>query len=220
MYTALIHRPGCLPDATDPLPEFVTPAEAWRYLADERALEEDQHADHPHATATTESSGCSATHHHLTQLADRQAPSPDWDGTGTVHGPTPGHDSPHDLGWCYTVLPIIEPAQTPGHDHTGHDANGDLASGPDRCPHCGAPSHCDETIGDYQHDDSDGGDCFLIRRHTPCRCSTVGARPGSDKEPQGPDPSPHTSHAASAAPCLASARSASVHRDRRGGAGA
>lgn len=43
------------------------------------------------------------------------------------------------------------------------------------CADCGQPMHYDEAIEDYQHDDPDAPDCFLIRRRVaePCSYSTV-----------------------------------------------
>ncbi|GIL25480.1 hypothetical protein [Actinocatenispora comari] len=178
MYTALIHRPGCLPDTTEPPPEFDTPAEAWHYIAEQRAAEDRDLAE-PCDTACGADTEHSSTYQQLAHCANRPAPTAGWDGTGTIHGPTPGADTLGDVGWCYTVEAVTAPpdCQAPGHDHRAHDANGTPTTGPSRCPQCRALCHFDERVGDYQHDGPTIPDCFLIRRHpaaVPC------LRPGTD----------------------------------------
>lgn len=179
MYTALIHRPGCLPDTAEPPPEFDTPAEAWHYLAEQRATEEDHDPAEASDTARAADQESSSTYQQLMHCANRPTPTAGWDGTGTIHGPTPGADTLGDLGWCYTVEAITEPpdCQTPGHDHSAHDTNGTSTTGPSRCPQCRALCHFDDRVGDYQHDGPTIPDCFLIRRHpaaVPC------LRPGTN----------------------------------------
>ncbi len=58
----------------------------------------------------------------------------------------------------------------PKHDHTTPvDARGDDLPEPVAmlCNHCRLPSHYDEDLGDYQHDNPDTPDCFLIQRVDP-----------------------------------------------------
>ena len=57
----------------------------------------------------------------------------------------------------------------PRHEHTttvGPDGQELDQPVPMRCNDCGRPTHYDERLGDYRHDDPAAPDCFLIRRTT------------------------------------------------------
>lgn len=101
MYVATINTPGYLPDADEPA-TFDTAAEAWAYLADEvKRAEDDFEGDGYSATANTlESLGNGTLHPNDAGL--------DFDGTGTVYGPTPGYEGDHDLGKAYSVTEVQE----------------------------------------------------------------------------------------------------------------
>jgi hypothetical protein len=99
-YLATINVPGYLPMDDEP-PTFDTAREAWDYLRDERTRGEDDQLE-------SDGDGYSATKNTLDDIADnyceatRENYGLDFDGTGTVHGDTPGGRI-HDLGLSYTV---------------------------------------------------------------------------------------------------------------------
>jgi len=97
-YVATINVPGYLPES-EPV-EFDTAQEAWRHLADERQLAEDD--------AQPDAEGpYSATYDDLLDRAVQstyQGPVID-----TVYGPTPGYEGDHDLGLAYSVEYTDEP---------------------------------------------------------------------------------------------------------------
>ena len=98
-YVATVNVPGYLLMDDEP-PTFDTTREAWQYLADERQHSEDD------STATGDP--YSDTYNELQGLA-QQGTDAMWDGTGTVHGPTPGRnaDDPHDQGLAYSVTVTV-----------------------------------------------------------------------------------------------------------------
>jgi hypothetical protein len=99
MFVATINVPGYLPMDDDP-PVFETAEEAWAHLLEEREHEIDavwQEGD-PERDET-----CEALGDEWARAAD-----PERDSTGTVYGPTPGSDSPHDLGLAYSVNELGE----------------------------------------------------------------------------------------------------------------
>jgi hypothetical protein len=49
------------------------------------------------------------------------------------------------------------------HDHARYD-DGEPAEGLSQCADCGCALHYDATIEDYQHDDREADDCFLVTR--------------------------------------------------------
>ncbi|MFY1673970.1 hypothetical protein ACN27G_29125 [Plantactinospora sp. WMMB334] len=58
----------------------------------------------------------------------------------------------------------------PRHDHTtsiGADGEDLQAPVPMRCRHCQQPSHYDEKLHRYRHDDPSAADCFLIHEPNP-----------------------------------------------------
>lgn len=95
-FVANINTPGYLP-TTDPQ-WFETEKEAWEWLADQRREDEDENADETFEgfTTTLNALECLSRGEWEQQFS--------WtDGTGTVHGLTPGYDGDHDLGKAYTV---------------------------------------------------------------------------------------------------------------------
>lgn len=86
------------------MPEFETAQQAWAYLADELAREEDMHPDDLGEYSSTVTA--------LRYLASDDhvpgSPHEDWptstEGVGTVYGSTPGYDGDHDLGLAYSVV--------------------------------------------------------------------------------------------------------------------
>lgn len=82
------------------------------------------------------------------------------------------HDSVNDVQEAVNVM-LQGPARPwctygtcryPGHDHTttvaGDGSNLDVAIAM-RCAHCAQPTHYDDKLGDYRHDNPDAPDCFL-----------------------------------------------------------
>lgn len=96
-YVATINVPGHLP--TDEQPAvFDTPGEAWAHLRDERRRAEDD------AHEGSNDEPYSDTFYTLKRYARWASNEPTWSGAiDTVHGGTPGNDSPHDLGRSYSV---------------------------------------------------------------------------------------------------------------------
>lgn len=113
-YVATINIPGYLPEG-DPV-EFDDAHEAWEFLRDERARgEEDTYIE-------GDPDEFSATYHEL----DKRSKAGDGYYAGTIYGPTPGSDSPHDLGLAYTVtgnagddIPDFDTVEAAGLDGTG-----------------------------------------------------------------------------------------------------
>lgn len=107
MYLATINVPGYLPQDDKP-PVFDTAEEAWEYLADERELQEDDFPNWEGDSGLGEYSSTLGTlryiangeHEHGNPHEDTPT---NLDGTGTVHGDTPGYDGDHDLGLAYCV---------------------------------------------------------------------------------------------------------------------
>lgn len=97
-YMALINVPSYLGMDDEP-PVFDTPAQAWKYLADERERDEVDADDGPGELSRT-----------WVELRDRAKLTSDVligeDGTGTVYGDTPGYDGDHDLGLAYSVIRV------------------------------------------------------------------------------------------------------------------
>lgn len=104
-YVATTNVPGYLPMSDDP-PVFETVREAWSFLAQERTEAEDSAFESGHDFIPE---GYSACKNVLDTLADSGAEADfanaglDFDGTGSVHGPTPGYYGEHDLGLAYSV---------------------------------------------------------------------------------------------------------------------
>lgn len=110
-YLATINTPGYLPWDDDP-PTFDTPREAWAYLAEARIRAEDDLI-----WSVGEDDGYSGTVNTLESLSNGTLGFEevgDGDGTGSVHGDTPGYDGDHDLGLAYSVT-VCEPCDG---DHT------------------------------------------------------------------------------------------------------
>lgn len=112
-YVATINVPGYLPQDDDP-PTFDAPCDAWGYLTDERERDEDMATDNGHEPGKCNCAP-SKTWETLNALAQRSTPhrtrvtlgiNPD--GTGTIYGPTPGHEGQHDLGLAYSVTLLTE----------------------------------------------------------------------------------------------------------------
>jgi hypothetical protein len=117
-YLATTNVPGYLPMDDDP-PIFDTPREAWAYLADERRDAEDS------AFQPGDDVGFTATVNMMESLGDGTLDLDEAgcsDGTGTIHGDTPGYDGDHDLGLNYTVTiaeedePVRWKCEHPHHD--------------------------------------------------------------------------------------------------------
>lgn len=100
-YLATINTPGYLPWDDDP-PTFDTAREAWEYLAEARSRAEDDDLE-------KEGQGYSETLNALEMLSMGSL-DPEFgvndDGTGSVHGDTPGYDGDHDLGLSYNVSEV------------------------------------------------------------------------------------------------------------------
>lgn len=107
-YLATINVPGYLPMDDDP-PTFDTARDAWQYLAEERQRAEDDALDLSVGFGEQDE-GYSATVNTMERLAEGDF-QPEFgvndDGTGWVHGDTPGYDGDHDLGLAYHVS-IVE----------------------------------------------------------------------------------------------------------------
>jgi hypothetical protein len=90
-YVATINVPGYLPTDDDP-PVFDSADQAWLYLAQYRANDEDESATPltPYSETVAELEGMA-----MGEGATER--------TGTVYGPTPGYDGDHDLGLAYSV---------------------------------------------------------------------------------------------------------------------
>ena len=132
LYVATVNVPGYLPEDDEP-PQFETTREAWEYLADERERDEDAAAD-----------GTDGTYSDVVDTLRTYAI--DAHGTGTVYGPTPGSDSPHDLGLAYCVsvaegtdLDDIPHADYPHEPGRLHD-----------CPRCESECFCTGRQGDTE----------------------------------------------------------------------
>ncbi len=98
-YLATVATPGYLPTDDDP-PTFDTPAEAWTYLAEERA----------EALAALENVGPDLRTRALWSAASdaRRRDEGDPASCGTlIADHTPGYDGDHDLGVAYTVTEVI-----------------------------------------------------------------------------------------------------------------
>lgn len=107
-YVATINTPGYLPQDDDP-PEFYTARGAWAFLADEReAVEESMGRRGSLLSDTWEIlntlGSVDANGGYLTRAAFLAANGLAPDGTGTVHGPTPGYQDDRDLGVAYSVI--------------------------------------------------------------------------------------------------------------------
>ncbi|MEU8133258.1 hypothetical protein [Streptodolium elevatio] len=108
MYVATINVPGYLPMDDEPA-IFETPAEAWEYLAEERKRAEDEAVyswddvnQYEYTDTVAELAWLAA---HPSEFGSRTADWPtDPDGTGCVHGDTPGRDTSYDLGLIYSVM--------------------------------------------------------------------------------------------------------------------
>lgn len=99
-FVATINVPGYLPMDDDP-PVFDTAREAWDYLAEERRRDEDD-------VVMTGMDGYSETVNQLEQRAEGNfdpafGSIDEVTGEGTIHGPMPGYDGDHDLGFNYNV---------------------------------------------------------------------------------------------------------------------
>lgn len=102
-YLATVNVPGYLPMDDEP-PVFDSPAEAWRYLLEERMRHEDDTYD---ADPTPEDPGYSDTVEELDRRV-RWAESGlvcHFEAVGTVIGDTPGGRM-YDLGLAYTVTEL------------------------------------------------------------------------------------------------------------------
>lgn len=110
-FAAIINVPGYLPYDMDDPPTFDTAREAWAYLADERARQEDAAE---YADFDPDRFEDSDTLRYLRYVAsDQFEPGnlrEDWplneDGTGVIYGTTPGYQGDHDLGLAYCVTRI------------------------------------------------------------------------------------------------------------------
>jgi len=118
-YLATVNTPGYMPWDDDP-PVFDTAQEAWNYLADHRTRAEDdapcadcdRGADCDEYSETRETLAVLGTAAHwshpdrdglITFLASHGvAPN----GTGAVHGDTPGYTGDHDLRLVYRVTEV------------------------------------------------------------------------------------------------------------------
>jgi hypothetical protein len=98
-FVASVNIPGYLPESDTPV--FDTPAEAWRYLAEERERGEDD------AYEPGDPEGFSETVDELKQRAEAVEGS-ELFGVGTVYGDTPGYDGNYDLGLVYRVSPVSD----------------------------------------------------------------------------------------------------------------
>lgn len=136
-YLALVNVPGYLPMADEPA-EFDSARDAWEYLADERKRDEDDAwtDDGPEGYSGTANILEMAARGTMSDYAN--AGLDEVDGTGTVHGPTPGYDGSHDLGLAYSVTVAGEPV----HVNYPHEP-GRLYD----CPACEAQCHCDADPG-------------------------------------------------------------------------
>lgn len=90
-YIATMNTPGYMPWSDDPPPVFGTPTEAWEYLLEERARQEDS-VEFPDVYSDT-----------YNELKLRHLSESDPD---TVRGDTPGYDGLHDLGVSYSVSQV------------------------------------------------------------------------------------------------------------------
>lgn len=86
-YVASVNVPGYLPESDSVV--FDTPEEAWEYLIGERERDEDTAAPDDVTVA---------------QLRVARSIG----ASGHIYGPTPGSDSPHDLGLAYCVTEISD----------------------------------------------------------------------------------------------------------------
>lgn len=91
-YTAIMNKPGYLPDTADALPVFDTIREAWDYLRGEY-IEAVNDADPSDL---------------LDDVVDQFATKWNHEVVGTIIAPTPGYDGDHDLGMAYSVMGIEE----------------------------------------------------------------------------------------------------------------
>jgi hypothetical protein len=105
-FVARINMPGYLPEGTTPVFDRIT--EAWSYLAEERERGEEaaESWEHGHDGLSDDATDVEK----MTTLAKLRmmANLTKDDGEhsimhGSVQGPTPGSDSPHDLGLVYAV---------------------------------------------------------------------------------------------------------------------
>ena len=160
VYIATVNVPGYLPMDDEPA-VFRVPGDGWAYLADEREWGLD-------GVATFDVAG-DATWVKLSHLGDTNgnigfaalrasgALAIIADGRlGTVHGPTPGSDSDHDLGLAYTVSLVKHSnyPHSPGYLHG--------------CPACDLACHCMEGVtegyeapcvfeGEHDYDEPEDG---------------------------------------------------------------
>ncbi|HTF53580.1 MAG TPA: hypothetical protein VK735_39560 [Pseudonocardia sp.] len=110
-YVATINVPGYLPTGGDEPAVFDSAQEAWEYLADERERGEDNSPEWVDGNWSGEYTATRETLAVLGTAAHWQGEMSEWlaehglaaDGTGTVHGATPGYDGDHDLGLSYSV---------------------------------------------------------------------------------------------------------------------
>jgi hypothetical protein len=139
MFVATINVPGYLPMDDDP-PVFETAEEAWAYLLEERERDIDvvwEEGDEER-DETSEA------------LADEwaRAADPERDSTGTVYGPTPGSDGPHDPGVAYSVTYVYHAEDCDGSACDGCgwiDGLGDWHPGP--CPERDRPFQQERSEG-------------------------------------------------------------------------
>lgn len=112
-YVATVNVPGYLP-MMDNVEPFDSAYEAWKFLLDYRESDEDSHGDEfeNHKNHNYEYSDTwKDLYYTVSALSKHIAPAGlNPNGTGTIHGSTPGSESFYDLGLNYTVS--LEPVES------------------------------------------------------------------------------------------------------------